>query len=76
MIWPSDSRAYVRSSGEVWPLSRPLPAGAVLCPKMLVSKKPAGGIPPDALEQIAGRRLARDVTPEHILRWSDLEEET
>ena len=55
---------------------RVLPAGAVLGSKMLVSKKPAGGIPPDALEQIVGRRLARDVTPEHILRWTDLEEET
>jgi hypothetical protein len=28
------------------------------------------------LEQIVGRRLVRDVTPEHILRWSDLEEKT
>ena len=53
-----------------------LPVGTVLCPRMLVSKKPAGGIPPDALEQIVGRRLVRDVTPEHILRWSDLEEKT
>ena len=53
-----------------------LPVGTVLCPRMLVSKKPAGGIPSDALEQIVGRRLARDVTPEHILRWSDLEEKT
>ena len=55
---------------------RPLSAGAVLCPQMLVLKKPAGGIPPDALEQVAGRRLARDVTPEHILHWNDLEDET
>jgi N-acetylneuraminate synthase len=52
----------------------PLPAGTVLRPEMIVTKKPGGGIPLDAASQIAGRRLARDVVPERILRWSDLEE--
>jgi N,N'-diacetyllegionaminate synthase len=52
----------------------PLPAGTVLRPEMIVTKKPGGGIPLDAAGQIAGRRLARDVVPERILRWSDLEE--
>jgi len=54
---------------------RALPAGAVLSPEMLVPKKPGGGIPPEALEQLAGRRLARDVEPDRILRWSDLVED-
>jgi N-acetylneuraminate synthase len=52
----------------------PLPAGTVLRPEMIVTKKPGGGIPLEAAGQIAGRRLARDVVPERILRWDDLEE--
>jgi N-acetylneuraminate synthase len=51
-----------------------LPAGTVLRPEMIVTKKPGGGIPLEAAGQIAGRRLARDVVPERILRWNDLEE--
>ena len=51
-----------------------LPAGTVLRPEMIVTKKPGGGIPLEAAGQIAGRRLARDVVPERILRWDDLEE--
>lgn len=51
---------------------KPLPAGTMLIPGMLVPKKPAGGISLDAAEKIIGRRLARDVTPDRILRWEDL----
>lgn len=54
---------------------RAIPAGAVLTPEMLTMKKPSGGIPAEAVKQIAGRRLARDVTPDRILRWSDLAED-
>jgi len=50
-----------------------LPAGTVLRPEMIVTKKPGGGIPLEAAGQIAGRRLARDVVPERILLWDDLE---
>jgi N-acetylneuraminate synthase len=53
----------------------PLKAGSVLRPEVLTAKKPAGGIPPEAVAEIAGRRLKRDVTPDRILRWSDLTEE-
>jgi N,N'-diacetyllegionaminate synthase len=52
---------------------RALSAGTLLAPGMLVSKKPAGGIPTDAIQDVVGRRLARDVVPERILRWDDLE---
>jgi hypothetical protein len=41
---------------------------------MIMTKKPGGGIPLEAAGEIAGRRLARDVVPERILRWNDLEE--
>jgi N,N'-diacetyllegionaminate synthase len=53
----------------------PIKAGSVLRPEMLTAKKPAGGIPPEAVAEIAGRRLKRDVAPDRILRWSDLTEE-
>jgi N-acetylneuraminate synthase len=53
--------------------SQPLPAGTLLTPGMLVSRKPGGGIPMDAMQKVMGRRLARDVEPERILRWDDLE---
>jgi len=53
-----------------------LRAGTVLTEAMLVPKKPGGGIPPEALDQITGRRLARDVSPDHILRWSDIEDQS
>lgn len=52
----------------------PIPAGTVLTADMLACKKPAGGIPADALTQMIGRRLKRDVTPDRILRWEDLDE--
>jgi len=55
--------------------TRAIAAGAVVSPHMLTSKKPGGGIPPEAAEQIVGRRLARDVRPDRILRWDDLMEE-
>jgi N,N'-diacetyllegionaminate synthase len=53
----------------------PLAAGTVLRPEMIVTKKPGGGIPLDAAGRISGRRLARDVAPDRILRWNDLVEE-
>jgi N-acetylneuraminate synthase len=54
---------------------KPIAAGTALKPDMLTAKKPGGGIPPEAVAEIAGRRLKRDVAPDRILRWSDLVEE-
>ena len=53
---------------------RALPAGTVLERGMLTSKKPGSGIPVDALDTLLGRRLARDVRPDRLLRREDLEE--
>jgi N,N'-diacetyllegionaminate synthase len=52
---------------------RALTAGTLLAPGMLAPKKPAGGIPTEAMQDIMGRRLARDVVPDRVLRWEDLE---
>lgn len=53
--------------------SRALPAGTLLAPDMVVAKKPGGGIPTEVLPELMGRRLVRDVVPEQILSWDDLE---
>jgi N,N'-diacetyllegionaminate synthase len=53
--------------------SRTLSAGTLLAPGMLVSRKPGGGIPTEAMQDLIGRRLVREVVPERILRWDDLE---
>jgi N-acetylneuraminate synthase len=53
--------------------NRALPAGTVLTADMLTAKKPGTGIPETEHNQIAGRRLARDVVPERLLRREDLE---
>jgi N-acetylneuraminate synthase len=64
-----------RTFGKSLAPVRELPSGTVLAPDMLTSKKPGGGIPPDALEEISGRRLVRNAEPGRILHWSDLAED-
>jgi N-acetylneuraminate synthase len=53
-------------------LVRDLPAGTLLAADMLTLKKPAGGMLPDELPQLVGRRLSRDVTAKRLLRPDDL----
>lgn len=53
--------------------NEPLSAGTVLRREMLTFKKPASGIPPDALDSLVGRRLIHDVFPDKLLRWEDLD---
>ena len=52
---------------------RPLPANTVLAAGMLTTKKPGTGIPESKLASLVGRRLVRDVEPDRLLRWEDLE---
>lgn len=53
--------------------ARNLQAGTVLTADMLIAKKPGTGIPEGEHNQIIGRRLARDVVAERLLRREDLE---
>lgn len=55
--------------------ARALARGTTLQSDMLIPKKPAGGIPADALGKIVGRRLSRDADPMRILHWDDLAKE-
>jgi len=48
---------------------RDLPAGTLLSPEMLTIKRPGGGIRPDELESVVGRRLLRDVARDMVLTW-------
>lgn len=52
--------------------ARPLPAGTILDESMLVPRKPGGGIPYNERHTLAGRKLARAVTPDRLLRDNDL----
>jgi N-acetylneuraminate synthase len=49
-----------------------LPAGHSLTRGDLAAKKPGSGIPVVEYTKVVGRRLARAVTADHILSWSDL----
>jgi N,N'-diacetyllegionaminate synthase len=50
-----------------------LAAGTVLAREHLAVKKPGTGLPPDRLDDIVGRRLARPVTADQLLTADDIE---
>lgn len=52
---------------------KPLPAGTKIAADMLCGKKPGTGIPESDLPKLIGRHLVRDVAPDRLLRWDDLE---
>jgi N,N'-diacetyllegionaminate synthase len=52
--------------------ARFLPAGTVLSAEMVTVKRPAGGIPPDRLDELIGRRLRIDVPADTPLSWDML----
>jgi sialic acid synthase SpsE len=50
-----------------------LPAGTVLAREHVAIKKPGTGLPPDRLQEIIGRRLARPVAADQVLAAEDIE---
>jgi len=50
-----------------------LPVGTVIAADMLTAKKPATGIPADALETIIGRHLVQAVPADRLLTWEDID---
>ncbi len=52
--------------------ARALAAGATLTAEVLTTKRPAHGISPLHWDEVMGRKLARDLSEDHILTWSDL----
>lgn len=55
--------------------SKALKKGTVLKANMLKVKKPGFGINPDNIGKIIGKRLKRDVVPERLLTWEDIDGE-
>jgi N-acetylneuraminate synthase len=53
--------------------SASLPAGTVIERDHVVIKKPGTGLPPDRLEDVIGRRLARPVSADQVLAAEDIE---
>lgn len=50
----------------------PLAAGTTLTSDILTTKKPGTGIPAGELDKIVGRTLKRDVSPDRLLSFEDL----
>jgi N-acetylneuraminate synthase len=53
--------------------SADLPAGTVITREHVAIKKPGTGLPPERLQDILGRRLARPVTVDQLLAAEDIE---
>lgn len=77
---PVDKDALAREFGAMRDIftksvapKRALAKGTVLTAEMLTAKKPGSGIPASALKDLVGRRLARDIMPDRLLRPGDLE---
>lgn len=52
--------------------ARDIPAGGELTRDDLAVKRPGFGIPVDALDQVIGRHVIRDVVSDQVLEWDDL----
>lgn len=66
----ADVRAVARKSVVA---AKRIAAGAALTSEMLTVKRPAGGIAPDQLEALLGRRAAADIAPDTMLTWDLLQ---
>jgi len=59
--------------GKSVALTADMPAGTVLMPGMLTSKKPGTGIAASDMAALVGRRLNRDVEANRLLSWDDID---
>lgn len=72
---PSESdRPSLAFRRSIYVLSR-VPAGALLTPDNVGTRRPAGVLDPRHLGSVLGRRAARDLRAGHALDWDDLEPE-
>lgn len=63
------AREHARRSIVV---ERALKAGQLIAAEDITYKRPAHGVSPLFWDQVVGRRAARDLETDHILRWEDL----
>jgi len=59
--------------GRSLALRRALPAGTILRADHLTTKKPGGGLQPEDLSKVLGRRLRHELAADRLLRLDDLE---
>lgn len=62
----ADVRAVARKSVVA---AVPIAAGTTLTVEMLTIKRPGGGIEPDQLDALVGRRAAADIPADRVLTW-------
>lgn len=62
----ADVRAVARKSIVA---ATHIPANTVLTPHLLTIKRPAGGIEPDQLDHVIGRRAIGDIAADTVLTW-------
>ena len=60
--------------GKSIALKKSLRAESILTSNILTTKKPAFGIPPKKLNLIIGKRLKKNVSKNHLLKWTDIYE--
>ena len=51
----------------------PIPAGTRIEERMVLPKKPGGGIPFDRLGEIIGKRAINNLEPDRLITWKDIE---
>jgi sialic acid synthase SpsE len=66
---PEESHEMYRLGRRSLVVTRDLPAGTVLAPDMLTTKRPGYGIAPKHLELVLGRPLKTDVEDDEVLTW-------
>ncbi len=52
-----------------------IPAGSRITPPMIGIKRPGWGVPAKLLEKFYGRIAKRDIPPDSLLKWEDVEDE-
>ena len=71
---PADSERTTRvNNRKSIVLARAVRAGEQLSRASLAVKRPGSGIAPKHYEQVLGRRAARDLPADEVLRWEDLQ---
>jgi sialic acid synthase SpsE len=53
-------------------IDRPLKAGQAIAAADITYKRPAHGVSPLFWDEVIGRKVARDLEEDHVLRWEDL----
>ncbi len=51
----------------------PIPKGTRIDENMVLPKKPGGGIPLDRLQEVVGKKAKKDLDPNRVITWEDIE---